>query len=298
MIACGFLSAQPQTISYQAVARNEQGHPLVNKNVSFRFSLLQGSASGAAVYVETHAITTNDFGLANLGIGAGTVSAGNFSTIDWGAAGYWLKVELDPEGGTTYSEMGTSQLLSVPYALYAKTAGVDGSETKINAGTNVTVTGSGTVASPYVISASEPTYTVGENTALGGYVFYVTPDGKHGLVAATKDQSSGSTWYAAHDSIGNPDKYDAAGKNFVDWRFPTKRELDLMYDQRVAIGNFDLAVKADPNEEPYYWSGTPASIASTPSIASRKFSTGFMSNLDPSVTSMFFKPRVRAVRSF
>jgi hypothetical protein len=144
----------PQSISYQAVARDDQGHALVNQAVRFRFSLLQGSSGGAAVYVETHTVTTNEFGLANLSIGAGTVSAGNFSTIDWGAANYWLKVELDPQGGASYSEMGTSQLLSVPYALYAKTAGVDGSETIINAGTNVSVTGSGTEASPYVINST------------------------------------------------------------------------------------------------------------------------------------------------
>jgi hypothetical protein len=227
----------PQSISYQAVARNDQGHALVNQAVRFRFSLLQGSSGGAAVYVETHTVTTNEFGLANLSIGAGTVSAGNFSTIDWGAANYWLKVELDPEGGTIYSEMGTSQLLSVPYALYAKTAGVDGSETKINAGTNVTVTGSGTEAAPYVINSTAPstTYTRGLNSSLGGYVVYVTPDGKHGLVAAMQDQGTGLYYGQAQDAVNNPANHDTNGQNFFDWRVPTQFELGYLYTYRVQI---------------------------------------------------------------
>jgi hypothetical protein len=81
-------------------------------------------------------------------------------------------------------------------------------------------------------------YIIGFNESLGGYVFYVTPDGKHGLVAATQDQSASCDWYSAQDSISNPDNHNADGKKFLDWRLPTKFELNLMYAQKTQIGGF------------------------------------------------------------
>jgi len=126
-IACfiaSILFAQPpQSFKYQAVARDSGGNLLMNQPVTFRISILQGSAGGASVYAETHPVTTNDFGLANLNIGGGIPVSGNFTTIVWGANTYYIKVELDPLGGSAYQLMGTSQLLSVPYALYAKNSG-------------------------------------------------------------------------------------------------------------------------------------------------------------------------------
>jgi hypothetical protein len=107
----------PQAFKYQAVARDLNGDLLMNQPVSFKISILQGSASGTAVYVETHTSMTNDYGLVNLEIGNGTVVSGSFSAIDWGGDSHYLKVEMDPAGGTLYQAMGTSQLLSVPYAL-------------------------------------------------------------------------------------------------------------------------------------------------------------------------------------
>jgi len=115
------LSAQPpQSFKYQAVARDNAGNVITDQNVSFRISILQGSAGGTSVYSETHSVTTNDFGLANLNVGGGTPVSGNFSTISWGSNIYFLKIEMDPLGGSAYQLMGTSQLLSVPYALYAR----------------------------------------------------------------------------------------------------------------------------------------------------------------------------------
>jgi len=87
-------------------------------------------------------------------------------------------------------------------------------------------------------ATTSPTYTVGLNEDLGGYVFYVTTDGKHGLVAATQDQSTGCSLYNAQDIISNPANHNAAGKKFTDWRLPTKYELNLMYSQRTNIGAF------------------------------------------------------------
>jgi hypothetical protein len=110
----------PQAIKYQAVARDGAGNVLANKAVSFRISILQTSASGSVKYSETHSKTTNTFGLVDLKIGHGTLISGSFAGINWGSDIHFVKVEMDPNGGTSYQLMGTSQLLSVPYALYAK----------------------------------------------------------------------------------------------------------------------------------------------------------------------------------
>lgn len=122
--ACPALWAQsPDRMSYQAVVRNSEGVLLSNQSVGIRIQILQASEFGAAVYVETHTRTTNPNGLVTLEIGGGTVVLGNFSLIDWAAGPYFLKTETDPAGGTSYSILGTTQLLSVPYALHARTVG-------------------------------------------------------------------------------------------------------------------------------------------------------------------------------
>lgn len=116
----------PQAFKYQAVARNLAGEVLINKAVSFRISVLQGSATGTAVYIETHTgKATNGFGLVDLEIGKGIVTTGSFAGIAWESHTHFLKVEMDPAGGTAYQVMGTTPLLSVPYALHAKTVEVD-----------------------------------------------------------------------------------------------------------------------------------------------------------------------------
>ena len=117
------VSAQsPNAFSYQAVARASNGDLITEQEVSFRISILQGSTSGTSVYSETHSVNTNKFGLVNLKIGNG-ISGDDFTVINWANGPYFVKVEMDATGGTTYAEMGTSQLLSVPYAKYADKAG-------------------------------------------------------------------------------------------------------------------------------------------------------------------------------
>jgi trimeric autotransporter adhesin len=121
------VSAQaPEKMSYQAIIRNNSGQLLANQNVAVRVSVLQGSAGGTSVYSERLTGTTNANGLVSLEIGSGTVLGGTFSTINWGGNSYYLKTETDPAGGTNYTISGTSQLLSVPYALYAKSSGGGG----------------------------------------------------------------------------------------------------------------------------------------------------------------------------
>ena len=122
MFAIGAFAQAPEKMSYQAVIRNSSGELVKSSNVGMQISILKGSATGTAVYVETQIQTTNANGLVTLEIGDGTIVTGTFDGIDWSTGIYFIKIETDPTGGTSYSITGTSQLLSVPYALYAKNA--------------------------------------------------------------------------------------------------------------------------------------------------------------------------------
>ncbi len=113
----------PQKMTYQAVVRNTSNQLVTSASVGMKISVLQGSATGTVVYAETNSTATNANGLATVQIGGGTLLSGDFSTIDWSNGPYFLKTETDPTGGSTYTITGTTQLLSVPYALYAETSG-------------------------------------------------------------------------------------------------------------------------------------------------------------------------------
>ena len=112
----------PQKFSYQTVIRNASNQLLVGQTVGIKISILQGSANGSAVYAETHSPQTNANGLATLEIGGGTLLSGNFANINWANGPFFVKTETDPNGGNNYTITNTSQLLSVPYALYAAKA--------------------------------------------------------------------------------------------------------------------------------------------------------------------------------
>ncbi|WP_158522881.1 Lcl C-terminal domain-containing protein [Geofilum rhodophaeum] len=314
----------PEKMSYQAVIRNSSEALVTNTTVGMQISILQGSASGTAVYVETQSPTTNANGLISIKIGDGTVQSGDFTNIEWANGPYFIKTETDPAGGTDYTITGTSQLLSVPYALHAKTAesvsgtitetdpvftawdkdyadlintpaAADGSETKVTAGTNVTVTGSGTTASPYVVNATagsgSTTFSVGD-FAQGGIVFWVDETGQHGLVAAKEDQSTGVRWYAgtygntqakgdgpfsgeantsiiiaAQVAIGDDGSTYAAricnelqvtegGKTYGDWYLPSKEELNLMYQNKATIDATAGVNGGSGFASAAYWSST------------------------------------------
>jgi len=138
LAVCIIITAQvPESFNYQAVVRDASNSPITDQEVSFRISILKGSVLGSEEYVESHNTSTNSLGLVNLAIGDGTVESGDFTAIDWGADSYFLKVEIDLAGGTDYDEMGTTQLLSVPYALHAKTAAA-ADETDPEVGVNTT----------------------------------------------------------------------------------------------------------------------------------------------------------------
>ena len=112
----------PEKMSYQAVIRDGSDNLITSSNVGMRIQILQGSEFGAAVYVETHTPASNANGLVNIEIGAGNVVSGDFTTIDWSNGPFYIKSEVDTGGSDNYSITTTTELLSVPYALYAENA--------------------------------------------------------------------------------------------------------------------------------------------------------------------------------
>ena len=185
----------PQGISYQAIALNSSGNPVVSSNVGLRLSILDSSATGTVLYSETHTKTTNAQGLFNLVIGQGTLVSGAFNTIDWGTNSKFLKVEMDAAGGSNYVLVGTSQLLSVPYALAA--GSLEGSSANDSIENNKTsnfafASTSGTV---YAFNTSTATWI--------GQSGNVSSNG--GLVGSNKNFCFGSTSgtvYAFNSSSG------------------------------------------------------------------------------------------------
>jgi hypothetical protein len=118
--AAGVWAQAPQKFNYQGVARASSGSPLASTPIKLRLSVRDGSASGTIVYQELHTVTTNSFGLYNVQVGGGTAVSGTFTGIPWGAGDKYLQVELDATGsGSSYTILGTNQLLSVPFALNA-----------------------------------------------------------------------------------------------------------------------------------------------------------------------------------
>ena len=113
----------PQGIPYQSVIRNGSGALLINQAVNVRFSIHDSTMLGTIVYQETHTSTTTNLGMVILSIGQGTPSTGMFSTINWGVNSKFMQVELDAAGGNNYTDLGTQQMMSVPFALYSNAAG-------------------------------------------------------------------------------------------------------------------------------------------------------------------------------
>ena len=122
LCAASLFAQAPEKFTYQAVVRNANNTLVANAQVGVRVNILQGTATGNAVYSETHMVSSNANGLVTLNIGAGSVLHGSFANIDWADGPYFLKTDIDPNGGNDYNITSTQQLLSVPYALYAKEA--------------------------------------------------------------------------------------------------------------------------------------------------------------------------------
>ncbi len=126
LLAMTAAAQAPHRMTFQAVVRNATNDLVISSPVGVRISVLQGSANGTAVFVETHGQQTNPLGLVTLEVGGGTAVSGTFADINWAQGPYFLRIESDVTGGTNYTVTGTQQLLSVPYALYAATSGNGG----------------------------------------------------------------------------------------------------------------------------------------------------------------------------
>ena len=114
----------PQAVSYQAVARDAQGKVVAQKAIGIQVEILKGSTTGTVVFSETHSLTSSQTGTVNLLIGQGIRKTGTFSSVDWGTDTYYLQLSMDLNGGSNYEKVSTTQMLPVPYALYAAKAGV------------------------------------------------------------------------------------------------------------------------------------------------------------------------------
>ena len=130
----------PEGFNYQAVIRNTNGDLVTNNQVDIEIVLKEGSSNGTSIYAEKHAKTTNSQGIVQLILGQGNVTQGNFSTIDWSSAAKYISIAVDIDGNNVFTDLGSTQLLSVPYALYAKNAG-SGGGTTYDAGAGINING-------------------------------------------------------------------------------------------------------------------------------------------------------------
>lgn len=259
--ACLFAQA-PQRMSYQAVIRNAGNQLLASQPIGIRISILQGSGSGTVLYVETHLTGTNENGLVSIEIGGGLPATGTWDAINWADGPFFIKTETDPSGGTDYTIIGSSQLLSVPYALHAKTA--------------ENLSGGGGF-----------THYVGELYG-GGIVVGVWKESgvEHGLIASLKDLSPSAPWSDVNDAAIGPaaqslvngrantaaiiaqsanpetaawlcDSYSYDG--YSDWYLPAAWELNMCYEAAFVVNTilgaangFQFGVYWSSTEDPYY----------------------------------------------
>jgi hypothetical protein len=172
----------PNAFNYSAVARNAAGQPIATATIGIQITILKTSATGASQYIENHFVITDGYGLFNLVIGAGSIQSGSMATIDWSNDIYFLKVDMDTTGGNNFLAMDTTQLLSVPYALHAKTA-----ESIIGGGS----------------SGSGFSHYIGEEFG-GGVIFHLWKDVsglEHGLIVGKTNLSSSQVWSNVNQTI-------------------------------------------------------------------------------------------------
>lgn len=260
-ISLSIFSQTPDKIAYQAVVRSADGNIVSNASIGLKISILKESNSGEVVYAETFTPTTNENGLFTIEIGTGTVNSGEFSSINWSSDTYFIKSEIDIEGGSNYTITGTSQLLSVPYALHAKRA------------------------------ENVPNFKIGD-FAHGGIVVWVDETGQHGLVCAKENQSASVRWFAGTFGVTNA-KGDGiyAGRSnttivsvaniilgddgnnnaiklcnelevvennilYGDWYLPSAFELKLISQSLAIINATAQANGGDALVSNFYWSST------------------------------------------
>ena len=270
----------PQKMSYQAVIRNANNNLVTNTTVAMQISILQGSASGSAVYVETQTPTTNDNGMVSIEIGGGTVASGNFSSINWANGTFFMKIETDPDGATggiSYTITGTSQLLSVPYALYAANSG---SSTPGPQGP------AGPVGPQGPAGTGGFTHYIGEQFG-GGVIFHLWNDSQgveHGLIVALTDQSTSQVWnnlssttigtsaQSVWDGLSNSNAIvgqvghtssaaklclDLVSGGQSDWYLPSIQELNMLWNNYYTVARVLSQISGATQLSYYdYWSSS------------------------------------------
>jgi len=184
---CGGISAQSGFINYQGAVRNSNtGHALSNKNISLLISLKDGSATGSIIYSEKQNVTTSDLGIFNLRIGEGQAVAGNYQNLIWSGNNRWLQVEMDSEGGSNYNVIGVSELVSVPYALSAKSLAEPLNLTQLGDVGNITPTAgqvlqwNGSQWTPATVTGgggSQSLFLSGDNLSISNGNSVTLPDG-------------------------------------------------------------------------------------------------------------------------
>ena len=184
---CGLAQA-PNGFNYQASVRDANGDLVTEQSASFKFHIIQGTQTAAPTYTETHATNTDDLGQVSVVIGQGNATSGTFSSIDWSLGSYFLKIEVELSAGSGYVDLGTTQFMSVPYALYAQNAGGSlpqgtnsGDTLKWNASTSSWEISSSSL-SPIVISttSSNPNVTndnINNKFILSGIGYNIESDG-------------------------------------------------------------------------------------------------------------------------
>ena len=235
LLTASVFAQSPEKMSYQAVIRNSSDALVTNTQIGLEVNIRQGTTSGTVVYTETQTPTTNANGLVSIEIGGGS----GFNTIDWANGPYFIETKTDPAGGTNYTITGTSQLLSVPYALYAANAG--------------TATGGGNF-----------THYIGEEYG-GGVIFHLWKDNagvEHGLIVALTDQSTSRAWsnvtsaaigtsaQSSWDGLSNSNSIvgqaghtssaaklclDLVSGGQSDWYLPSIQELNMLWNNYYTV---------------------------------------------------------------
>ena len=259
----------PNAFNYSAVARNAAGQPIATTTIGIQITILKTSPTGASQYSENHFINTDAFGLFNLVIGAGAVQSGSMATIDWSNDNYYLKVGMDAAGGTNFLIMGTTQLLSVPYAMYAKSAG--------------SLSGGG--------SGGGFTHYIGEEFG-GGVVFHLWKDAlgvEHGLIIDKTDLSTAQVWsnidstligpsaqsswdglsnsnaivgQAGHTSSASALCLNSTNGAQSDWYLPSVQELNMLWNNYYTVARSLTQISGATQLQPaFYWSSTEIDYA-------------------------------------
>jgi hypothetical protein len=202
LICIGVFAQAPNKLNYQGLIRNSVGNPLGNTPVLLRISILD--IANNVLFLEQHSTTTNSLGLYNVAIGTGTLIQGNFASINWGAGNRYIKVEVSTNAGATFINLGTNQLLSVPYALYAASgntgpqgpAGPQGPQG--SAGMNGSNGSNG-----YTSLINNTTEPVGLNCPFGGIKLEFGIDYNSNLFLDPSEVTPSLTQYICNGPIGN-----------------------------------------------------------------------------------------------